>query len=74
MTSNDVRDQLRAMRESHSVGSILSLLAEVVREEADAEFGAGDFEAEDQSRIVLGTLYAVSTGVDAIRYRPREGT
>lgn len=74
MTSDDVRDRLRAMRQTHSVGSILSLLAEVVRDEADAEFGSGDFEAEDQSRIVLGTLYAVSLGVDAIRYRPQEGT
>jgi len=73
MNSDDVRDVLRAIRETHSVGSILGILAEVVREEADAEFGAGDFEAEDQSRIVLGTLYAVSMGVDAIR-RPCGGT
>ena len=74
MTSDDVRDGLRTMRETHSVGSILSLLAEVVKDEADAEFVAGDFEAEDQTRIVLGTLYSVSVGVDSVRYRPKEGT
>ena len=69
MTSDDVRNRLRTMRETHSVGSILGLLAEVVKDEADAEFVAGDFQAEDQTRIVLGTLYSVSMGVDAIRYR-----
>ena len=73
MTSDEVREGLRQVRETHSVGAILGFLAEVVRDEADAEFVAGDFEAEDQSRIVLGTLYSVSMGVDAIRYRPREG-
>ena len=71
MTSDDdFREQLRRMRETHSVGVILGLLAEVVKDEADAEFVAGDFEAEDQTRIVLGTLYSVSVGVDAVRYRP----
>ena len=73
MSSDEVREWLRTMRETHSVGSILGLLAEVVRDEADAEFVAGDFESEDQSRIVLGTLYSVSMGVDVIRYRPGEG-
>ena len=73
MSSDDVRGRLRSMRETHSVGSILGLLAEVVKDEADAEFVAGDFQAEVQTRIVLGTLYSVSMGVDAIRYRPREG-
>ena len=58
------------MRKTHSVGVILGLLAEVVEGEADAEFVAGDFQAEDQTRIVLGTLYSVSVGVDAVRYRP----
>ena len=74
MTSDEVREWLRDIRETHSVGSILGLLAECVKDEADVEFVAGDFEAEDQSRIVLGTLYSVSLGVDAIRYRPKEGT
>ena len=74
MSSDEVREWLRTMRKTHSVGSILGLLAEVVNDEADVEFVAGDFEAEDQSRIVQGTLYSVSLGVDAIRYRPKEGT
>ncbi len=74
MTSDEVRDRLRTMRRTHTVGSILSLLAEVVRDEADAEFVAGDFAAEGQSRVVLGTLYSVSVGVDSVRYRPKEGT
>lgn len=70
MTSDDVRNRLRTMRETHSVGSIIGLLAEIVKDEADAEFVAGDFVAEDQTRVVLGTLYTVSVGVDAVRYRP----
>ena len=73
MTSDEVREGLREMRITHSVGTILGLLAECVEDEADAEFVAGDFESEDQSRIVLGTLYSVSMGVDVIRYRPGEG-
>ena len=70
MTSDEVREELRRMRKTHSVGAVLGLLAECVKDEADAEFVAGDFEAEDQTRIVLGTLYSVSMGVDVIRYRP----
>ena len=70
MTSDDVREELRRMRKTHSVGAILGLLAEVMKDEADAEFVAGDFEAEDQTRVVLGTLYSVGVGVDAVRYRP----
>lgn len=67
---DEFREQLRRMRKTHSVGVILGLLAEVVKDEADAEFVAGDFVAEDQTRIVLGTLYSLSVGVDAVRYRP----
>ena len=70
---DDFREQFRHMRKTHSVGVILGLLAEVVKDEADAEFVAGDFVAEDQTRIVLGTLYSVSVGVDAVRYRPTRG-
>jgi hypothetical protein len=70
MNDDEFRQQLRNMRKTHSVGVILGLLAEVVKEEADAEFVAGDFQAEDQTRIVLGTLYSLSVGVDAVRYRP----
>ena len=69
-SSDDVRDRLRTMRETHPVGSILGLLAEVVEGEADAEFVAGDFEAEGQTRIVLGTLYCLTVAVDSVRYRP----
>lgn len=70
MNDDEFRQQLRHMRKTHSVGVILGLLAEVVKDEADAEFVAGDFQAEDQTRIVLGTLYSLSVGVDAVRYRP----
>lgn len=67
MTSDDVRDDLRTMRRTHSVGSILSLLAEVVREEADAEWQAGHLSAEEQSQLVSSALLATGLGVDAIR-------
>ena len=69
MTSDEVRDVLRAIRETHSVGAILSILAEVVREEADAEFGSGDTTAEEQSQLVVSALFAVGLGLDAIRRR-----
>lgn len=67
MTSDDVKDRLRAMRQTHSVGSILSLLAEVVKDEADAEFASGDLAAEEQSQLVTSALFAVGLGLDAIR-------
>ena len=67
MTSDEVRDVLRAVRETHSVGSILGILAEVVREEADVEFGVGDMTAEEQSQLVVSALFAVGLGLDAIR-------
>ena len=67
MTSDDVRERLQAMRQTHSVGSILSLLAEVVRQEADAEFASGDLTAEEQSQLCVSALFAVGLGLDAIR-------
>lgn len=67
MTGDDVRDVLRGLRVTHSVGSILSLLAEVVQQEADAEFVAGDLTAEEQSRLCVSALFAVGLGLDAIR-------
>lgn len=67
MTSDNVRNDLRAMRATHSIGSILGLLAEVVQEEADADFVAGDLNAEEQSRLCVSALYAVGLGLDAIR-------
>lgn len=72
MTSEEVRDVLRGLRQTHSVGAILGLLAEVVREEADAEFGAGEMTAEEQSQLVVSALFAVGLGLDAIR-RPCGG-
>ena len=70
-SDDDFREQLRRMRETHSVGVILGMLTEVVKDEADAEFVAGDFDAEDdQTRIVLGTLYCLTVAVDSVRYRP----
>lgn len=67
MTSDDVRDVLREVRVTHSVGSILSLLAEVVQQEADAEFVTGDSTAEERSRLCMSALFAVGLGLDAIR-------
>lgn len=72
MTSDDVRERLRDVRRTHSVGSILGLLAEVVREEADAEGRAGDLTAEEHSRLVVAALFATGLGLDAIR-RPVGG-
>jgi hypothetical protein len=71
MTTDDVRDGLRVMRRTHSAGCILGLLSEVVQEEADAEFLAGDLVDEELSRLVAAALHATGLGVDAIRLRPR---
>jgi hypothetical protein len=70
MTCDEVREQLRAIRETTSVGAILSLLAEVVGDEADAEFEAGDLSAEECSRLAVAALHAVGLGLDAIRRKP----
>jgi hypothetical protein len=67
MSSDEVRAWLREMRTTHSVGAILGILAEVVREEADVEFGDGDMTAEEQSQLVVSALFAVGLGLDAIR-------
>lgn len=69
MSSDDVREELRRHRRTHSVGSILGLLAEVVREEADREWQANDMTAEEQSQLVVSALFAVGLGLDAIRRR-----
>ena len=62
MTGDGVRVELRRIKKTHPVGVTLGSQAEVVKG-----------EAEDHSRIVLGTLSSVVMGVDAIRYRPWEG-
>ena len=69
MTSDEVRDMLRGLRQTHSVGAILGILAEVVREEADREWQANDMTAEEQSQLVVSALFAVGLGLDAIRRR-----
>jgi len=73
VTSDDVREELRRHRRTHSVGAILGLLAEVVREEADREWQVNDMTAEEQSQLVVSALFAVGLGLDAIR-RPCGGT
>ena len=70
MTGDDeFREQLRRMRETHSVGVILGLLAEVVKDEADVEWQAGHLSAEEQSQLVASALHATGFGVDAIRQK-----
>ena len=64
---DEFREQLRRMRETHSVGVILVLLAEVVRDEADVEWQAGHLTAEEQSQLVVSALIATGLGLDAIR-------
>jgi len=73
VTSEEVRDVLRGVRQTHSAGAILGILAEVVREEADHEWQANDMTAEEQSQLVVSALFAVGLGLDAIR-RPCGGT
>lgn len=67
MSSDEVREHLRTMRKTHTVGGILSLLAEVVGDEADAEGRAGDPTAAEGSRLAASALVATGLGLDAIR-------
>lgn len=62
MTENKAKDHLRAMLASFTAGTVLHMLAEVIRADADE---AGDDLAVERGVAVEKTLLVVGLGVDA---------
>ncbi len=69
MTEKKAKKQLRKMLDAWTAGSVLSLLAELFRDDAEEARRAGDRTAERQCRNAEATLIVVGLGIDAIRPR-----
>ncbi len=69
MSENVAKEQLRQMLGSLTAGSVLHLLAEVFREDAEAARRAGDDLAADECENIEATLFVVGLGIDAARPR-----
>jgi len=69
VSENDAKVQLRVMLGSLTAGSVLHLLAEVFREDADAARRDGDDLAAEECERVDATLFVVGLGIDASRPR-----
>ncbi|MFO0800519.1 MAG: hypothetical protein U0804_23880 [Gemmataceae bacterium] len=66
MTERTAKEQLRAMLGSFTAGTVLHLLAEVVRADAD---NADDPVAGERGRAVESALFVVGLGIDAAHPR-----
>ena len=62
MNEHEAKEQLRAMLDSFTAGTVLHLLAEVIR--ADAR-EAGDDRAVERGVAVEATLFVVGLGIAA---------
>jgi hypothetical protein len=69
VTENDAKEQLRQMLGTLTAGSVLHLLAEVFREDAEAARQDGDDLATEECERVDATLFVVGLGIDAARPR-----
>ena len=69
MNESKLKEQLRRMLGSLTAGSVLHLLAELFREEAEAARRNGDDLAADECERVDATLFVVGLGIDAARPR-----
>lgn len=65
MTERTAKEQLRAMLGSFTAGTVLHLLAEVVRADADE----ADALAGERGRAVESALFVVGLGIDAAHPR-----
>jgi hypothetical protein len=65
MTERTAKEQLRAMLGSFTAGTVLHLLAEVIR----ADDGADDPVAGERGRAVESALFVVGLGIDAVHPR-----
>ncbi|MBX9584952.1 MAG: hypothetical protein K2X87_32000 [Gemmataceae bacterium] len=65
MTDGEAKDQLGRLLDRYTVGSVLHLLADVVRNHGEAARSAGDEDRSDQYRQAEAVLYVVGLGIDA---------
>lgn len=69
MTEKQTKENLREALVTLTAGSILHLMAEVFRDEAEEARLAGDVQAYRQNRNVEATLFVVGLGIDSARPR-----
>jgi len=69
MNADEAKKHLADMLAALTAGSVLHLLAEVLRESAAA--GDLDAEAAEGLRDAVGTLFVVGLGLDAVRHGRR---
>jgi hypothetical protein len=69
MNADEAKKHLTDMLTGLTAGSVLHLLAEVLREAAAA--GDLDAEAAEGLRDAVGTLFVVGLGLDAVRHGRR---
>ena len=69
MSEKNVKKQLRMILDTFTAGTVLHLLGEVFREDAEEAQRAGDATATEQCRNVEATLFVVGLGIDAARPR-----
>ena len=69
MKPDEAKKHLTDMLTALTAGSVLHLLAEVLREAAATD--ALNAEAADGLRDAVGTLFVVGVGIDAVRHGQR---
>ena len=69
MNEKKAKRQLQRMLDAFTAGTVLHLLGEVFREDAQAARRAGDDLAARQCSNVEATLFVVGLGIDAARPR-----
>lgn len=73
MKASEAKQHLADMLANLTAGSVLHLLAEVLREVAEDHPGGLDQEAAESLRDTAGTLFVVGVGLDAV-WPGRRGT
>ena len=69
MTEDAAKEHLREMLATLTAGSVLHLLAEVFREDAEVARRDGNGLAADECENIEATLFVVGLGIDAARPR-----
>ncbi|HAH48891.1 hypothetical protein [Gimesia sp.] len=65
MSDDQAKEQLTAILEHYTTGSVLHLLADLYRESADSAQQDGDALACDRFKAIEQALFVVGLGVDA---------
>lgn len=66
MTDGEAKDQLGRLLDRYTVGSVLHLLADVVRDHGEAARSARDEDRFGQYRHAGAVLSVVGMGIDAV--------